>query len=334
MPTMKDVARLAGVSVQTVSCVVNEKPGISPETQARVWQAINALGYRPYSIARSLRTRHTRTIALFVTDINNPSLAAMASAAEDCAHAFDYSLVLYNTHGDIEREANYIRTAIERWVDGVVVIAVSEQMPSLKKLDEVGIPMVAIDRIPAQHTGPTVTIDNFKAGCLAAEHLLDLGHTRVAHISGPLSLHLARERLAGFQQAFEARGLTAGLCATGEGHWECAEGYQAMQRILAGNGCPTAIFAANDRMAFGAMRAIAEAGLRVPHDISVVGLDDIEVSAFQTPPLTTVRQSFTQMARLGVELLLNLLAGTQPEQPHVVLEPTLVVRQSTAPPRG
>jgi DNA-binding LacI/PurR family transcriptional regulator len=106
-----------------------------------------------------------------------------------------------------------------------------------------------------------------------------------------------------------------------------------MQRILAGDGCPTAIFAANDRMAIGAMRAIAEAGLRVPQDISVVGLDDIEVAAFQTPPLTTVRQSFTQMARLGVELLLGTLAGTQPEQPHVVLEPTLVVRQSTAPPR-
>ena len=171
-----------------------------------------------------------------------------------------------------------------------------------------------------------------KAGRLAAEHLLDLGHTRVAHISGPLSLHLARERLAGFRQAFEARGLTAGLCATGEGHWECAEGYQAMQHILAGSGCPTAVFAANDRMAIGAMRAIAEAGLCVPQDISIVGLDDIEVAAFQTPPLTTVRQSFTQMARLGVELLFNVLAGTPPAQPHVVLEPVLIVRQSTAPP--
>jgi len=162
VPTMKDVARLAGVSVQTVSCVVNEKPGISSATQARVWQAIKSLGYHPYSIARSLQTRQTRTIALFITDIANPSLAAMASAAEDSAHASGYSLVLYNTHGDIEREASYIGTAIERWVDGVVVIAVAEKMPSLKRLDEVGIPTVAIDRVPDQHTGPTVTIDNIK----------------------------------------------------------------------------------------------------------------------------------------------------------------------------
>lgn len=344
MPTMRDVARLAGVSVQTVSCVVNAKPGITAETRAKVWQAIKELGYRPYSIARSLRTRHTHTIALFVTDIVNPSLATMAGAAEDHAHAFGYSMVLYNTHGDVAREADYMRTAIERWVDGVLIIAVAEQMPGLVVLHEAGIPVVAIDRVPVEHTGPTVTLDNVKAGWLAAGHLLDLGHTRIAHISGPLSLRLARERLAGFQQAIAARGLPPGVCVSGEGMWECAAGYRAMQRILSGaeelsgtkgaggTSLPTAVFAANDRMAFGAMRAIDEAGLRVPHDISVVGLDDIEVAAFQTPPLTTVRQSFTKMATLGVQLLLELLAGREPEQPHVVLEPELIVRHSTAAP--
>jgi len=332
--TMKDVARLAGVSVQTVSCVVNAKPGITEETRARVWQAIKDLGYHPYSIARSLRTRQTRTIAFFVSDIVNPSLAAMASAAEDFAHQFGYSVVLYNTHGDMAREASYIRTAIERWVDGIVLIAVTEDMPSLETLSEAGIPVVAIDRAPEPHSGPAVTLDNVAAGSLAAEHLLDLGHTRISHISGPLSLRLAQERLAGFRKAIEGRGLEVNHCIPGEGNWECMAGYKAMQRILACPELPTAIFSANDRMAIGAMRAIDEAGLRVPQDISIVGLDDIEVAAFQTPPLTTVRQSFTEMATLGVKLLLDVLAGKEPSERHIVLQPTLVVRQSTAPPGG
>ena len=335
MSTMKDVARLAGVSVQTVSCVVNAKPGITEETQARVWQAIKDLGYHPFSIARSLRTRETRTIAFFVTDIVNPSLAAMASAAEDFAHAFGYSVVLYNTHGDIAREASYIRTAIERWVDGIVLIAVTEQMPSLQALGDAGIPVVAIDRAPQPHSGPAVTLDNIEAGRLAARHLLDLGHTRIAHISGPLSLTLSQERLAGFRSEIESRGLRVSQCVQGEGTWECLAGYETMQQILACSAeRPTAIFSANDRMAIGAMRAIDEAGLRVPADISIVGLDDIEVAAFQTPPLTTVRQSFTEMATLGVQLLLDVLAGKELAEKHIVLKPTLVVRQSTAPPAG
>ncbi len=329
-PTMRDVARLAGVSVQTVSCVINGKPGITEETRARVQAAIEQLGYRPYSVARSLRTRQTRTIALVVSDIANPSFATMASAAEDYAHRFGYSLSLYNTHDDIEREAQYIRMATERWVDGVLFVSVKDYMNSLEALQAAGIPSVAIDRIPEHYTGPSVTLDNIKAGRIAAEHLLDLGHTCIAHISGPLELRLARERMLGFRQAIEERGITPGPCVTGEGNWECEAGYYAMQRLLDHTPRPTAVFAANDRMAIGAMRAIYEAGLSVPDDISIVGLDDIEVAAFQNPPLTTVRQSFAQLATLGVQLLLDIIAGKQPAQPKIVIEPTLIVRRSTA----
>lgn len=330
---MRDVARLAGVSAQTVSIVVNNKPGISKATQARVMNAIEQLQYRPRFVARSLRTRSTRTIAFLVPDIANPSLAAMTSAAEKYAHSFGYNLVVYNSLSDVERESAYVQTAVDRWVDGVLFVSVKNELSSLDTLEKAGIPAVVIDRIPEKYTKPSVILDNVKAGCIAAEHLLNLGHTRIAHISGPLDLRLARERLEGFRQAILGRGLLPGLCVTVEGNWECETGYKAMQSILTCDPLPTAIFAANDRMAIGAMRALYEAGLRVPQDMSIVGLDDIEVAAYQVPPLTTIEQPFARMATLGVQLLLSLLAGHELAEPRIVLEPTLIVRQSTAPPR-
>lgn len=330
-PTMKDVAQLVGVSIQTVSAVVNNKPEITEETRARVLTAIEQLGYHPYSVARSLRTRQTRTIALVVSNIASVAIAAMASAAEAHAHAFGYSLTLFNTHNDIERETSYFNTVAQQWVDGVVFIPAMGQLGRVDILQAAKIPFVAIDRVPDGYSGPSVMLDNLEAGRLAAEHLLDLGHRRLAHLAGPLSIRLARERLAGFQQAIEARGLTLSPEAIAEGNcnFTCHSGYLAMQRLLALPVLPTAVFAANDLMAIGGMRAVAEAGLRVPHDISIVGVDDIEVAAFQTPPLTTICQPFTQLATLGVQLLLDILVGKELTTPQVVIEPSLIIRQST-----
>ena len=207
-------------------------------------------------------------------------------------------------------------------------------MTSLDAFQAAGIPSVAIDRIPEHYSGPSVTLDNVKAGRIAAERLLDLGHTRIAHISGPKKLRLARERLAGFQQAITARGLDSERCAIGEGDWVCESGYQVMAQILGLSSRPTAVFAANDRMAIGAMYAIHEAGLRVPGDISIIGLDDIEVAAYQIPPLTTVRQSFADLGTYAVQLLLEIIERGEHIPPQIVIEPVLIERQSTAPPPG
>ncbi len=328
-PTMKDVANRAGVSIQTVSAIINSKPGITAETTARVNAAIQELGYRPYTVARSLRTGQTHTIALIVTDINNPSFSTIASAAEDVAHSFGYNLVLFNTHDDPEREASYVRTVSQRWMDGAIFVATGDQMTSLESLRQAGIPTVAIDRIPMGYSGPSVTLENFKTGRLAAEYLHGLGHRRLAHISGPLKLHLARERLAGFQAALSEHGLTP---AWVEGNWTCASGADGMQQILRAAETPTAVFAANDRMAIGAIQAAQQAGLRVPADLSVIGVDDIEVAGFQSPPLSTIRQSFPQMASQCVHLLLSILDDKEPETSQIVIEPMLVERKSTAPP--
>lgn len=331
-PTIKEVADLAGVSVQTVSMVINDKPGVTDKTRARVLAAVQTLGYRPFSVGRSLRTRKTRTLALVISDIANPSFAKMASSAEQLAHTHGYSLVVYNTQDDVAREADYIRKAIDRWIDGILFVAAQDEVDGLNTLLAANLPVVVIDRIPAGYSGPSITLDNIAAGRMAVEHLIELGHRHIAHISGPRSLRLVRERLQGFCETLDAHGLSCPPTHLGEGNWECESGYLAMQRILAAGPRPTALFAANDRMAIGAIRSAQEAGLCVPADISFVGLDDIEVSAYQNPPLTTVRQSFTDLATLGVSMLLDLIQQTTPENPQAVIRPELIVRQSTAPP--
>jgi len=328
-PTMKNVAEVAGVSVQTVSAVINADARISAETSTRVLAAIQQLGYRPYSVARSLRTRRTKTIALVVSDIANPVFATMASTAEDHAHQHGYSMVVYNTRDNVEREESYMRTATDRWVDGVLFVSAQDQITSLNLLQTVGIPAVAVDRIPANYNGPSVTVDNVQAGRMAAEYLLNLGHTCIAHIPGPVELRLARERLAGFRQAIQVQGDACTFYISDAGNWECTAGYQAMQTLLARAPDLTAVFAANDRMAIGAMQAVYQAGLRIPQDISVIGVDDIEVAAYQIPPLTTIRQSFVELAQRGVQLLLDILQGKEVEQTQIVIEPTLIERQST-----
>jgi LacI family transcriptional regulator len=326
-PTMKDVAELVGVSIQTVSAVINNKSGITDETRDRVLAAIKLLGYRPYSVARSLRTGQTRTLALIVSDLSNPSFGTMASAAEDYTHRVGYSLTVHNTHDDVDREASYIQSLTQRWIDGVLYVSAEDELSGHHALEQAGIPSVAIDRIPETYEGPSVTLDNVKAGYIAARHLIDLGHRHIAHISGPVRLRVARERSAGFERALAEYGIDS--AARDEGNWTCDSGYVAMQRILKLPSHPTALFAANDRMAIGAMQAISEAGLAVPGHISVIGLDDIEVAAYQNPPLTTVRQSFVELATLAIQLLLALIEHNPPPQTQIVIDPVLVERLST-----
>jgi DNA-binding LacI/PurR family transcriptional regulator len=195
---MKDVAQLAGVSIQTVSAVVNNKPDISAQTRAKVLAVVKELNYQPDLVARSLRTRQTKSIALVVSNIASVAIATMAKAAEAHAHALGYRLILYNTDNDPKREANYFQAAVQQRADGVVFIAALGQLGYLDILEAARIPAVAIDRVPENYSGPAVMLDNFKAGRLAGEHLLDLGHQRMAHIGGPMEIRLARERSRSF----------------------------------------------------------------------------------------------------------------------------------------
>jgi LacI family transcriptional regulator len=200
-------------------------------------------------------------------------------------------------------------------------------------LDAAGIPSVVIDRVPKSYVGAAVVLDNHAAGRIAAGHLISLGHRQLAYIGGPANVHIARERLGGFRAEAEAAGVDLPNTAFHHAeNWHAASGYEAMRALLKRRRRFSAVFCAGDLLAIGAMHALAEVGLCIPDDISVMGLDDIDLAAYFTPPLTTISQSITSMATLGVELLLDELAGRARASNRIVIEPTLVVRASTASP--
>lgn len=327
--TMQDVADLADVSVQTVSAVINGKPGISEATQERVRAAVAHLGYRPDLTARSLRTKRTQTIALMLTDVSSPVVARMAVTAESIAYRMQYNLVLYNTCDDVQRERFYVNSIVQRWLDGVLYISAQDQSTVPALLEEVGIPVVVIDRTPRDYSGPSVVLDNVEAGRIAGEHLLSLGHRRIAHVGGPRFVHISGERLQGLQNAVRSRSGTVELSVVQAQDWRMGSGYLATKRLLDRQSEFTALFAAGDLLAIGVMRALREHGLRVPDDVSVVGLDDIEMGRYLAPPLTTVRQSIAEMAETGMRILLDIINGDPPEQSRVVMSPQIIVREST-----
>ncbi len=331
---MQDVADMLHVSKQTVSAVINNKPGITAETRTRVLEAIAQVNYRMDLRARSLRTGRTYTVALVITDVASPMFSKMAIAAEERLYAEHYSLVLYNTHDDLERERFCIDSILQRSVDGVMFVSTSDDSTSLEMLDAAGIPSVVIDRVPKSYVGAAVVLNNHAAGRIAAAHLIGLGHSKLAYIGGPANVHIARERLGGFSAEAEDAGvaLPAEAILHAE-NWHVESGYAAMNLLLKRKRPFTAVFCAGDLLAFGAMHALAEHCTKVPDDISVMGLDDIDLGAYFTPPLTTISQSITSMATLGVKLLLDDLAGRPRESNRIVIEPTLVARASTAPPR-
>jgi LacI family transcriptional regulator len=330
--TLRDVAVYAVVSVTTVSNVVRDWPYVSKATRLKVQRAIQELGYAPHPIAQGLRTGQTLIIGFVVPDLSNPYFASMVSVAEDVAQERGYSMLVFNTHEDEAREAECVRRATNRWVDGLLLAGVANAEHTTEMLHDVTIPVVTIDRIPRGFTGPSCRLDNFLGAQLATQHLYELGHRRIVHLAGPPRARPARERHDGYMSILDTYNLSYRRAIFDGGVWGCDEGYQAMSRILADDVLPTAVFASNDRMAIGAAHAIHECGLKVPGDISLVGVDDLDVSQHMNPPLTTVRQPISEMARAGIDLLLKLLNEEVPEDIQVVLSPELVLRQSTAPP--
>jgi DNA-binding LacI/PurR family transcriptional regulator len=332
MTTMKDVARLANVSIQTVSAIVNRKPGITTATRGRVLAAIEQLGYRPYSGTRSsLRSRQTHSIALIVSDIANPFYATMASAIGEFAHNAGYEVFLHNTHDEVDRETKYLQSIAQRWVDGAIIVSTRSEVLGLDNLSAAHIPVVALNHIPFGYKGPSVTLDNNRAGRLAAEHLVSLGHHRISYIGGPSRLKISHEREQGFIGVLNERGLRPSFCSSSSGDWGCESGYRGMLQVLdCGQDHPNAVFAANDRIAIGAMYAVNSRGLGIPNDISIVGMDDIEIAAFTSPPLTTIAQPTIQMALSAVEVLIRILSGDKIPQNKIIVQPMLIIRGSTS----
>ncbi len=334
-PTIADVARQARVSKSTVSRVLSGKPDYMREgTRARVEHAIAKLNYRPSGVARSLVSKQTHTVGLVISDVGNPFYSDVIHGAEDIAIAHDYALFLCNTNYDLDRGWAYVRSLIDKQVDGVLLMSSSMSDDWLAELIRHQIPTIAVDwdvKRTGGHPLGLITQD-FDAGIRdAVEHLVRLGHRRFAHVSGPLNLATARIRRDGFVNALAAHGIEALQVQIVEGNLRTDGGQQALAQLIELPQRPTAIFAANDLTAFGIIWAARDRGLRVPQDLSVVGVDDIPLSAEINPPLTTVALRRYELGSLAMQMLLELQSKSGPARLERELVSYLVVRQSTGP---
>ena len=304
--TRNDVARLAGTSPAVVSYVMNNGPKpVSATTRSRVLAAVEELGYRPNAVARSLRARRTWTIGVIASDSaggKSPFFGEFTRSCEDVAWERGYSVLLGNSAEEPVRAEGYVRSFLERQVDGLVLMRVRPSAQQVKEM-EGGIPVVTID-----HEAPPyfsrLAVDDEEGGHLAAGHLAGHGHTRLAFIGGSLDIAAVELRLAGWRRGLAEAGLDSSLVALGELSLE--GGYSAAAELLAER--PTAVFASTDHQAIGAMRAAADLGLRVPADLAIVGFDGARESAFTVPGLTTIRQPIDEMARFATE---TLIAGIE-----------------------
>ena len=327
--SMADVAAAAGVSGQTVSRVVNDSPRVDPVTRARVEAAMAQLGYRPHRAARALRTGRTQTIGLLVSTLATVGNSRMLQAVADAAATRGYALtvVTLGAHPDV---ADAFERLSDQGVDGVVVLnevtAAARQTPA-----PAGLSLVVVDAPPepgAPRQFGIVQSDHAAGARAATEHLLALGHRTVHHLGGPAASFAAAERERGWREALADAGAQEALVVRGD--WTAASGHAAASRMLA-DPAVTAVFAANDQLALGAIRAFADAGRQVPDDVSVVGFDDIADAADYRPPLTTVRQHFDRVGELAVTAV---VAGIEDGEAGFEIVPTtLQVRRSTAPPR-
>lgn len=327
---MADVARLAGVSHQTVSRVLNGSPRVRPDTRERVLRAVRQLGYRRNAMARGLVSRRSRVLGVVTFDTILFGPASTLLGIERAARAANYGVSIV-TLERVDRASvlSATETLADQGVDGVIIIA--PQMSAAAALHNLpaGLPAVAVE---AGHDSalPSVAVDQVAGARLAVRHLLGLGHETVWHIAGPSDWFEARDRVEGWRQTLEEAGATVPPVLVGD--WSARSGYAAGE-VLAGIPGVTAVFVGNDQMALGLLRALYERGIRVPDDISVVGFDDIPEAEYLLPPLTTVRQDFDEVGRRSMALLLDMLddgADAAAATARVVVPPTLVLRQSTA----
>jgi DNA-binding LacI/PurR family transcriptional regulator len=336
--TIKEVASVAGVSTQTVSRVINERPDVSPETRRRVQDVIKALSFQPSALARSLISQRTYTLGVVTSGLRHigPSrtLSGITSAAEEAG----YSVLLKELPTyDTEDIGPIFQAFLSRHVDGIIW-AVPEVGENRKWVNsppaDVEVPLVYLT-MEARTSISVVSVDNYQGGRMAMSHLLEQGYRNIAHISGPLDWWESRQRMSAWKDALVEAGLESDDSHCVEGNWSAASGALAIEKLFDQFPSMDSIFVANDQMALGAMQFFAEKKLRVPQDIGIVGFDNIAESAFFSPALTTVQQDQDHVAKIAIAELIKIIeSGWQELDPvtprSIILPPTLVVRQSSS----
>jgi DNA-binding LacI/PurR family transcriptional regulator len=332
--SIKDIARAAGVSHPTVSRALSDSPLISEETKARVQRLAQEMGYSPNALARGLVTRQTYSVGVVVTTIADPFVAEIVQGIEVTAHDHGYTVILCNSESVPEREIASVEMLRSKRVDGVIVTASRVGALYLEYLEQIGGPIVLINNHNEESGRYTfsVTVDNRHGGRLATEHLVQLGHRRIAYVAGPANHSSDLDRLAGYRQALVEGGIEPDptLAITGNGRPDGGE--QALQAILALDPRPTAVFCYNDMTAIGLIHAARQASLSIPQDLAVVGFDDILFASYLYPPLTTVAQPKVEMGQRAMNMMLSLITAKEDSEvdlANVVVQGKLIVRAST-----
>lgn len=328
MATIKDVARLANVSTSTVSHVINKTRFVSPEITLRVEQVVKDLNYAPSALARSLKMNATRTLGMLVTSSANPFFAEVVQGVEQRCFEHGYSLALCNTRGDQARLHHNMEMLLQKRVDGIILMCTQLEIDRQLLAPYPKVPLVLADW-GTNHLQADLIQDCGKlGGQQATEHLISLGHTDIGCITGPAGQQAADERLLGFRHAMQQAGLAVNPDWLIAGDFELTGGNAAMSSLLAQSKRPSAVFISNDMMAVGALRALADANIKVPEQMSLVGYDNIELARYLVPALTTVEQPKSGLGALAVETLLSRISSPERAPQVLTLTPQLVIRDS------
>jgi len=329
MTIMKDVAKKAGVSVATVSHVINNTRIVSELTKAKVKTALEELNYQPNAVARSLRRKESMIIGLIIPDNTNPYFAEIAWSIEYASKNQGYSVILCNSDGDINRESSCLDVLIENQVDGIILVAAGKSSDKIQKLVERKMPLVMVDRDSPNVRTDSIQINNGMCGGVAVEYLIALGHQKIACITGPRDVTPSFDRVDGYKKALSKNKISIKDAYIIKGDFKPHGGYLAGYKLLEMEDPPTAVFACNDLMAYGVMRAATEKGINCPDDLSVVGFDDIYLSTYINPPLTTIKQPRIEMGEEAVSSLLQRIKNPDRLARNIILEAGLVIRSST-----
>jgi DNA-binding LacI/PurR family transcriptional regulator len=330
MSSIKDVARFVGCSTSTISRVLNNRDAVDPKTRQKVLDAIDKLGYKPNLVAQGLRVRKGNLIGLVVPNTLTHSFNFLIYRITEYARQQGYSVIFADTQNNPDNEEAFIDDLLRRHVNGVIFSRVSDESRIMPKLLKKNVPFVVIDRALEKEKVPTVVLNNAQAGRLAATHLVELGHRKIACVTGPLKIGLCRERLKGFQDVLKENGIHLGKEWVFEGNFIFHSGIEAVENFIQ-RGCDfSAIWVLNDVMAFGVLKELQRRGIRVPAEVSLIGMDNMDFDEMLTPALTSIHYPFDEMAEKAVELIIKQSEGEAIENEMIILAPSLVIRESTS----
>lgn len=329
---IRAVAKLANVSIATVSRTINHVPTVNPKMAKRVREAIRELNYFPNTQARALVSGRSKLLGLIVSEITNPFFPELIQGFEDVAVASGYEIMIGSTSNDPERMQRCVRRMLERNVEGVAVMTFGIEQPLLDRLAERHIPLVFVDVAPDRPGISAVSVDYHQGIRQAVQHLAVLGHRNIAFVTGPLRLHSAQSRLAAFKKSLQECGIPVDKRLIVEGDHTMEGGMTAAERLMSQRGVPSSIMCSNDMLAIGVLHQLSRSGLRVPDDVSLIGFDDIHMAAMMIPPLTSILMSRADLAHGAISALRGHLEGFPKREYKIGTH--LVVRESTAFPKG